>query len=165
MKPSPTTTKQGRREFLKAAGLAAAGAPIYFSPFVQRQRYSCVVIGAGLAGLAAANVLKDANWEVTVLEARERTGGRVFSYSFKENPDLICELGAEWIGENHERMKGLCKDFKIPLLDHRFDTWLMRDGVVKQPGHWDFSPKAQAAFEKLKKAFKDSPESFRRMDK
>ena len=145
--------KQGRREFLKAAGLAAAGAPIYFSPFVQRRRYSCVIIGAGLAGLAAAKVLTDAKWTVDVLEARERTGGRLFSFSFKENPGLICELGAEWVGESHERMKALCHDFKIKLLDHRFDGWLMRDGVVKSPGQWDFSAKAKAAFEEFGKKF------------
>lgn len=50
-------------------------------------------------------------------------------------------------------MKALCHDFGIPLKDHRFDAWLMRDGVVKRPGQWDFSPKAKAAFAKLKQAY------------
>ena len=155
----------GRREFLKTAGFAAAGVPLYFSPFVQRQKYSCIIIGAGLAGLAAARTLKKANWGVTVLEARERTGGRVFSYSFKENPKLICELGAEWVGESHERMKALCQDFAIPLVDHRFDAWLMQDGVVKLPRQWDVSPKAQAAFEEFGKTFhKYSARDKRRLD-
>ncbi|MGH9961175.1 MAG: flavin monoamine oxidase family protein, partial [Pyrinomonadaceae bacterium] len=130
-----------------------AGAPLFLAPHVQRRAYSCVVIGAGLAGLAAANVLKAAGWQVTVLEARERRGGRVFSYSFKEEPGLICELGAEWVGESHERMKALCQDFGIPLRDHRFEASLMRDGVVKQPRQWDFSPQAKAAFEKFKKTY------------
>ena len=39
-----------------------------------------------------------------------------------------------------ERMKALCKDFGIPLKDHRFDAWLMRDGKVQRPGQWNFSP-------------------------
>ncbi|HEX9422033.1 MAG TPA: NAD(P)/FAD-dependent oxidoreductase [Pyrinomonadaceae bacterium] len=142
-----------RREFLKTAGFAAVGAPLVFSPYVQRRAYSCIIVGAGLAGLAAANILKQAHWNVTVLEARPRTGGRVFSFGFKENPDLICELGGEWVGDSHERMKALCQDFGITLRDHRFEASLMRDGVVKRPGQWDFSPQAKTAFEKFRKTF------------
>src|SRR4026209_790138 len=145
-----TLTAATRRDFLKTAAFAAAGLPLFFSPFVQRRKYSCIVIGAGLSGLAAAKVLKDAHWDVTVLEARERPGGRVLSFSFKENPELICELGGEWVGDSHERMKALCRDFKITLKDHRFAASLLRDGEVKRPGQWDFSSPARAAFEKFK---------------
>ena len=111
---------RSRREFLKTAALAAVAAPLFASPYVQRRSYSCIIIGAGLAGLAAANALR--NWNVTVLEARPRLGGRVNSFNFKENPELVCELGAEWIGASHDRMQALCSDFKIPLSDHRFET-------------------------------------------
>ncbi len=159
------TQTPNRRDFLKAASFAAVGSPFILGPYIQRRRYSCVIIGAGLAGLAAAHQLRRANWDVTVLEARERTGGRVFSFSFKENPQLVCELGAEWVGESHERMKALCKDFGIPLHDHRFEAWLMRDGVVKQPRQWDFSPQAQAAFEKFRKTFHNyTDRDHRRLD-
>jgi monoamine oxidase len=144
---------RSRREFLKTAALAAVAAPLVASPYVQRRSYSCVIIGAGLAGLAAANALS--NWNVTVLEARPRLGGRVNSFNFKENPELVCELGGEWIGASHDRMQALCSDFKIPLSDHRFETWLMQDGVVKRPGQWDFSPAARAGFEKLRTVYKN----------
>ena len=150
---STETRTPTRREFLKTAGFAAIGAPLVFSPYVQRRAYSCIIVGAGLAGLTAANILKQAHWNVTVLEARQRTGGRVFSFGFKENPDLICELGGEWVGDSHERMKALCQDFGITLRDHRFEASLMRDGVVKRPGQWDFSPQAKTAFEKFRKTF------------
>lgn len=140
-----------RRKFLKTAAAAAVGVPVLASPYVQRRSYSCIVIGAGLSGLAAAQALKD--WDVTVLEARPRIGGRVLSFNFKENPELVCELGGEWVGASHERMKALCHDFKIPLQDHRFETWLMQDGVVKRPGQWDFSPQAKAAFAKFRKTY------------
>jgi monoamine oxidase len=58
----------------------------------------CIVIGAGLAGLAAAYKLTKKNWKVTVLEARNRVGGRVFTFKFHEAPGLYCELGGEWVG-------------------------------------------------------------------
>lgn len=148
--------KTTRRQFLRASGTAALGVPLLFDRAfaVQRRRYSCVVIGAGLSGLAAAHALRQANWDVTILEARERKGGRVFSYSFKDNPELVCELGAEWVGASHERLQALCGDFKIELKEHRFEASLLRDGVYKRPGDWRFSPQADAAFEKLKKEFK-----------
>lgn len=151
-----TTTKTSRRQFLRAAGTAALGAPLLFNHAFafQRRRYSCVVIGAGLSGLAAAHALRQANWDVTILEARERKGGRVFSYSFKDSPELVCELGAEWVGASHERLQALCGDFKIELKDHRFETGLLRDGVYKKPGEWRFTPQADAAFEKLRAQFK-----------
>jgi monoamine oxidase len=166
-KQATQTSGTTRRDFLKDSAVAALGVPLLFSPYVQQSNYSCIIIGAGLAGLAAAHALKNKkpSWDVTVLEARERTGGRVSSFRFKQNPELVCEVGAEWIGESHERMKALCSDFKIPLQDHRFDAWLMQDGIVKRPGQWDFSPTAKAAFEKLKQDYQGySPAQRKRLD-
>lgn len=164
MKEPKLVTKPTRREFLKTSGVAAIGVPLLFSPLIQRRAYSCIIIGAGLSGLAAAYALKNKRpgWNVTVLEARERTGGRVFSFSFKQNPKLVCELGGEWVGESHERMKALCRDLKIPLKDHRFEASLMRDGIVKRPGQWDFSPQAKAAFKKLKQTYEGYTETQKR---
>ena len=73
----------------------------------------CVVIGAGLAGLAAAYRLSEKNCKVTVLEGRDRLGGRVLTHRFCEVADLNCELGAEWIGKNHTLMLSLCKELKL----------------------------------------------------
>ena len=143
--------RASRRDFLKNAAVAAVGAPLVFSPYVQRRSYSCIIIGAGLSGLAAAYALK--GWNVTVLEARPRICGRILSFNFKESPELVCELGGEWVGASHERMKALCHDFGIPLKDHRFEASLMQDGVVKRPGQWDFSPQAKAAFAKFRKTY------------
>ena len=42
-----------------------------------KQARSCIVIGAGLAGLSAAYRLRKSGWTVTVLEALQRVGGRV----------------------------------------------------------------------------------------
>jgi monoamine oxidase len=60
-----------------------------------RNRVDVAVVGAGFGGLAAALDLHDAGLSATVLEARDRVGGRVFSVEL-ENGE-IAELGAEWI--------------------------------------------------------------------
>jgi monoamine oxidase len=115
--------KTNRRDFLKVLGLSSTGLLLSTQNVsAQKRKKTCVIIGAGFSGLAAAYKLKNAGWNVTVLEARDRIGGRVFSYSFRQNPNLICELGAEWVGESHERIKTLCRDFRISLQKHQFDA-------------------------------------------
>jgi monoamine oxidase len=140
---------RNRREFLKSlgsaavtAGLAARGVTPQAPP---RKAKSCVVVGAGLAGLAAAYKLKSAGWDVTVLDGRDRIGGRVFSHTFKDT-NLVCELGAEWVGESHERMHALCAEFKIPLQKHQFEDSLMQNGKVSPPKTWGFSEKGKKAW-------------------
>ncbi len=99
---------------------------------------SCIVIGAGLSGLAAAYELTKAKWNVTVLEARDRIGGRVFTRRFQQPgsrpgqfPDLYCELGGEWVGNGHKQMKSLCKEFGLePLMKHAFDFSFLETGKV-----------------------------------
>ena len=143
--------KTNRRDFLKILGASSVGIALSSnSIFAQRRKKSCVIIGAGFSGLAAAYKLKNAGWNVTVLEARDRIGGRVFSYSLPQNKNLVCELGAEWVGESHERLKALCADFKIPLQKHQFDDYLLQNGKVSRPGAWGFSPQAKTAFDKAK---------------
>lgn len=60
------------------------------------QTCDVVVIGAGMAGLAAAQQLAQAGLEIRVLEARSRIGGRVFT-DRAENLPLPIELGAEFV--------------------------------------------------------------------
>lgn len=160
-----------RRAFLKSVGAAALAAPLLFKNSAAqirrgRARRSCIVVGAGLSGLAAAYALKGADWDVTVLEARERHGGRVRSFRFDANRDLVCELGGEWVGASHERMRALCREFGLALKDHRFEAALMRDGRVSRPGSWDFSAQANAAYEKFKKTYQGYTEREReRLDR
>jgi monoamine oxidase len=143
--------KQNRRDFLKILGASSVGIALSTQNiFAQKRKKSCVIIGAGFSGLAAAYKLKNAGWNVTVLEARDRIGGRVFSYRMPQNKDLVCELGAEWVGESHERIKALCYEFKILLQRHQFDDYLLQNGKVSRPGAWGFSEAAKTAFEKAK---------------
>lgn len=73
-----------------------------------------IIIGAGMAGLSAAHELHKAGWETTVLEARNRVGGRVFSMR-EFSHGLVAEGGGEYIDEDHTRMIAYAKEFNLPL--------------------------------------------------
>jgi monoamine oxidase len=118
---------------------------------------SCIVIGAGLAGLAAARFLALQGWSITVLEAGAKLGGRVVSYRFKEAPSLVCELGGEWIGRDHTRMIELCKELRLETMSHRygFRFWRTGSGVSRRaypPGAWPFSRHAKKKFKAFGRA-------------
>ena len=71
---------------------------LLFSVFALSTEATCdldvIVIGAGISGLGAAQELLYHGCRVTVLEARERSGGRIHSVEQGEN---VVDLGASWI--------------------------------------------------------------------
>jgi monoamine oxidase len=64
-----------------------------------------VVVGAGLAGLAAASRLVDAGAEVVVLEARQRVGGRTLTLPAADGTPI--DHGGQWIGPTQDRIAAL----------------------------------------------------------
>ena len=64
-----------------------------------------VVVGAGLAGLAAARELRAAGRDVVVLEARDRVGGRTLNEPIGDGK--VVEIGAQWVGPTQDRVLGL----------------------------------------------------------
>jgi monoamine oxidase len=108
-----------RREMIRQSLLGAAGLLLSERFSFGGQRPSgprVVVIGAGFAGLTAAYELSQAGADVTVLEARNRVGGRVVSFR-----DLVpggaMEGGAELIGTNHQIWMDYKKRFGLSFID------------------------------------------------
>jgi monoamine oxidase len=118
----PRVTLAERRLFLKStlaasAGLLlSAGAPAAWAMRSRAGGKRVVVVGAGFAGLACAHELKSAGYDVTVVEARGRIGGRVLSFS-----DLVpgrnVEGGGELIGSNHPTWVAYAERFGLEFLD------------------------------------------------
>ncbi|ORB25884.1 flavin monoamine oxidase family protein [Mycolicibacterium parafortuitum] len=70
------------------------------------------VVGAGFAGLTAALRLKQAGHSVTVLEARDRVGGRTYTENRSDGSWL--DRGGAWIGPGQDRIYALMDEFGVP---------------------------------------------------
>ena len=74
----------------------------------------CVVVGAGFAGLTAAKELIERGYDVALVEARDRVGGRVMSAMLSGGE--VIDLGGQWIAPSHDRMLELVKDAGLELI-------------------------------------------------
>ena len=78
---------------------------------MERRDVDVVVVGAGLAGLAAARALAGADREVIVLEARDRVGGRTLNEPIGDGK--VVEIGAQWVGPTQDRVLRLIDDLGL----------------------------------------------------
>jgi monoamine oxidase len=87
-----------------------------------------VVVGAGLAGLAAARELSARGASVVVVEARDRVGGRVHNHDIGEGK--VVEVGGQWIGPTQDRLAALAAEFGVET----FPTYGQGDNVMEYGG-------------------------------
>ena len=76
------------------------------------------VVGAGYAGLAAARRLGQAGKSVVVLEARDRVGGRIWTYHLPDGSPV--DRGGAWLAPKHDAMFGLARDVGVST----YKTWV-----------------------------------------
>jgi monoamine oxidase len=107
---------------------------------------SVVILGAGIAGLVSAYELSRAGYKVTVLEARDRIGGRVWTIRGGDriiqtgradqhaafDPGLYFNAGAARIPTTHRVILGYARKFGVPM-----ETFVN----VNRSAGWDFAGK------------------------
>ena len=95
-----------------------------------------IVIGGGVAGLAAACQLGRAGIAVHIIEARDRIGGRVLTHF---DPDCNCpiEFGAEFIHGKPPETWELLRKAKTEITEVQGDAWCVEDDRVSPCGFWD----------------------------
>ena len=101
-----------------------------------------VAIGAGLAGLSAAEFLVAGGADVTLIEAEQRFGGRTRTVHDSYIGGQYAESGAEWVDSIHWRMLDLMQRFGIETLGERMPwstirRWVYWNGVRHTGGDID----------------------------
>ena len=122
-----------RREFIRRSLILSAGAsliiscednenipsnPISSSPGMLSSNGNSkkiIVIGAGMSGLVAAYELVRAGHDVTILEARDRIGGRVLTIRSPFSNNHFAEGGAARIKPSHNLTVGYVNHFNLNL--------------------------------------------------
>jgi len=138
-----------RRGFLQMVGAFGGSAAVYqaalgmgllpavahasrpdIAPLTGKRRKKVVILGAGIAGLTAAYELRQKGYDVQIIEASHRAGGRNLTLRggdlidecgypqtcrFDRDPDLYFNAGPARIPGHHSALLGYCKELGVPL--------------------------------------------------
>jgi len=115
--------------------------------------YDCAVIGAGVAGLAAARKLAEAGSRVIVIEARERVGGRLLTVS-PEGESTPVELGAEFVHGRPPELLSLLDEGGLAYYETageqmRYEGGVLRGAVGQDSGFFSLLGEMSASGEDL----------------
>jgi monoamine oxidase len=97
-----------------------------------RDRADVLIVGGGAAGLAAAGQLTRAGLRITLLEARDRLGGRIFTQHHAGYP---VELGAEFVHGRPKEIFGLAAAAAVPIVPVEGEFRRKGRGSWAEAGH------------------------------
>src|SRR4051812_2761109 len=86
-----------------------------------------IILGAGAAGLSAARSLTRAGVDVQILEARDRTGGRVLTH-YDDRCPVAIEMGAEFIHGDAPSTRALLEEARLAWYDADGQQWRAQNG-------------------------------------
>jgi monoamine oxidase len=142
-----------RREFLALTAASAGSVVLSRADAADLTRKSgagrggkVLILGAGMAGLAAGLKLKEMGYEITLLEARTRPGGRVHTIREPFSDELYAEAGAGRIPITHALTLDYVKRYRLkvdpfyPQSGGNVFLWRGNRQVVPYGGHPDITP-------------------------
>ncbi|HEX6900213.1 MAG TPA: NAD(P)/FAD-dependent oxidoreductase [Thermoanaerobaculia bacterium] len=95
------------------------------------ERFDVAVVGAGVAGLAAARELHRAGFRVAVFESRDRIGGRILTHHDEQVPVPI-ELGAEFIHGEAPETQRILTDARLLACEVEGEHWRAEKGRIRR---------------------------------
>lgn len=135
-----------RRQAL-VSGAAGAAALVLPGATLAAEQADVVIVGAGLSGMHAAEMLVELGLKVIVLEANSRVGGRVETVQTMDGP---VDVGASQVGRSYARVLDACRRYGLKLVSedrdllpfgaHFQDTWI-------NPKTWESHPLNQTVGE------------------
>lgn len=155
-----TGKKFSRRRFLKTAALTSLYTTLWGCSdlFSKTEKGSVIVVGAGMSGISAARELQARGFHVTVLEGRDRIGGRIWT---DNSLGTSVDLGGSWImGNKGNPLVSLAKEFGAKTMVTDFDdgTAYDFDGSALTESQYE---KMLNVFEELMDAVEESAESLK----
>ena len=112
------------------------------------ERVDAVVVGAGVAGLAAAQRLAEAGATAVVLEARSRIGGRIHTVRDDRTPIPI-ELGAEFVHGSAPELVEIARAQNLVVCDIHGERWSAERGKLKPMDDDDFWTQLERVMSRL----------------
>lgn len=89
------------------------------------------IIGGGLSGLTLAYWLQQKGISVSIVEARARLGGRIFTaYAKSQAPQ---EMGATWLGKKHSALVQLLKSLGLEVFEQKLGTTAIYEPISTSP--------------------------------
>ena len=107
-----------------------------------------VIIGAGVSGLAAAKRLTEAGVSTTILEARNRIGGRIYTTRDERTP-LPIEMGAEFVHGSAPELVEIVRASKLVVADTLGERWRSERGKITNLGDENYWQQLAHVMERL----------------
>jgi monoamine oxidase len=98
---------------------------------MQKKTTDVLIIGAGFTGLTLAYYLKQLDVSVTLVEARDRIGGRIYT---KQNTNQApIELGATWLVNEHSELLKLIKTLGLDVFEQHYGSTAIYEPSKSNP--------------------------------